>query len=100
MLALLTSALARRSFEEVFGFGQVEIESCGNVLVCTSFLMGLSATELTPEELNYRDPYFPLLICVRAVKAKPMSLGAEHGISCVSTEGGGSALPSRRSLNV
>ena len=71
-----TPASARRSFDEVFGFGQVEIESCGNVLVCTSFLMGLSATELTPEELNYRDPYFPLLICVRAVKAKPMFLGA------------------------
>ena len=74
-----TPASARRLFEEVFGSGQVEIESCGNVLVCTSFLMGLSATELTPEELNHRDPYFPLLICIRAVKAEPMLLAPRVG---------------------
>jgi peptidoglycan/xylan/chitin deacetylase (PgdA/CDA1 family) len=76
-----TLASARRLFEEIFGVGQVSIESRGNVLVCSSFLMGLAAAELTSEELAYHDPYFPLLICVRAVKHPPMRLGPRAQLS-------------------
>ncbi|MGH7889607.1 MAG: polysaccharide deacetylase family protein, partial [Thermodesulfobacteriota bacterium] len=63
-------ASARRLFEDTFGEGNVEIQAFGNVLTCCAFLMGISAGELTPDELNYHDPYFPLVICVRAVKPK------------------------------
>jgi glycosyltransferase involved in cell wall biosynthesis/peptidoglycan/xylan/chitin deacetylase (PgdA/CDA1 family) len=65
-----TTASARKLFEDAFGEGNVEIQAVGNVLTCCAFLMGLSAGELRPDELNYHDPYFPLLICVRAVKPK------------------------------
>jgi glycosyltransferase involved in cell wall biosynthesis/peptidoglycan/xylan/chitin deacetylase (PgdA/CDA1 family) len=76
-----TPGSARRLFEEIFGVGQVSIETHGNVLVCSSFLMGLAAAELTAEELDYHDPYFPLLICVRAVKHPPILLGARAQVS-------------------
>jgi glycosyltransferase involved in cell wall biosynthesis/peptidoglycan/xylan/chitin deacetylase (PgdA/CDA1 family) len=76
-----TPASARRLFEEIFGAGQVSIESYGNVLVCSSFLMGLAAADLTPEELGHHDPYFPLLICVRAVKHPPRPLGPHARLS-------------------
>jgi peptidoglycan/xylan/chitin deacetylase (PgdA/CDA1 family) len=72
-----TPASARRLFEDIFGVAQVSIESHGNVLTCSSFLMGLAAADLTAEELNHHDPYFPLLICVRAVK-HPSRLLAPH----------------------
>jgi hypothetical protein len=64
-----TPASARRLFTEAFQGGAVEVTTAGNVLACCSFLMGLSAGELTPEELNHHDPYFPLIVCVRAVKS-------------------------------
>jgi peptidoglycan/xylan/chitin deacetylase (PgdA/CDA1 family)/glycosyltransferase involved in cell wall biosynthesis len=72
-----TPASARRLFEDIFGVAQVSIESHGNVLTCSSFLMGLAAADLTAEELNHHDPYFPLLICVRAVK-HPSRLLSPH----------------------
>jgi len=61
-----TPASARRLFEQEFGEGNVVVVSFGNVLACTSFLLGLAAAELTPQELDYHDPYFPLIVCVRA----------------------------------
>ena len=41
----------------------------GNVLASTAFLQGLAAEELEPAELDTKDPLYPLLITVRAVKA-------------------------------
>jgi peptidoglycan/xylan/chitin deacetylase (PgdA/CDA1 family) len=76
-----TPASARRLFEDIFGSAQVSIESHGNVLACSSFLMGLAAAELTAEELNHHDPYFPLLISVRAVKDPPKGLGRRAQVS-------------------
>jgi len=63
-----TLASARRLFEARFGAGAVEAQALGNVLASTAFLHGLASDELTPEELAREDPYFPLLIAVRAVK--------------------------------
>jgi hypothetical protein len=37
----------------------------GNVLTATAFLQGVSAEELTAEELSYVDDDFPLLVCAR-----------------------------------
>lgn len=74
-----TPASAKRLFEEAFGVGQVEVEVRGNVLACTSFLMGISAGELSPEELDHTDPYFPLILCIRAVRAPKGSRGVKAG---------------------
>jgi peptidoglycan/xylan/chitin deacetylase (PgdA/CDA1 family) len=76
-----TPASARRLFEDIFGVAQVSIESHGNVLACSSFLMGLAAGDLTAEELNHHDPYFPLLISVRAVKDPLKGLGRRAQVS-------------------
>jgi glycosyltransferase involved in cell wall biosynthesis/peptidoglycan/xylan/chitin deacetylase (PgdA/CDA1 family)/SAM-dependent methyltransferase len=67
-----TPASARRLFEDVFGAGNVEVQAFGNVLLCCGFLMGLAAAEFTPEELDHNDPYFPLIVCVRAVKLQDL----------------------------
>jgi peptidoglycan/xylan/chitin deacetylase (PgdA/CDA1 family) len=63
-----TSLSARRLFEEAFPPANLKVEAYGNVLAATTFLQGLAAEELTPEELELRDPDFEVLIAVRAVK--------------------------------
>ncbi len=63
-----TQASARRLFGAAFGPGNVEVEVYGNVLAGTAFLQGLAADELTPDELEHVDPYFPLIVGVRAQK--------------------------------
>jgi SAM-dependent methyltransferase len=63
-----TSQSLRRLFAERFPADGVEIEVYGNVLAAIAFLHGLAAEELTPEELDYRDPDYELLIGVRALK--------------------------------
>jgi SAM-dependent methyltransferase len=60
-----TAASCARLFGDVFGPG-VEVRSYGNVLACGAFLFGLAAEELTADELEVADDYFPLLIAVRA----------------------------------
>jgi glycosyltransferase involved in cell wall biosynthesis len=59
---------ARRLFGEAFGEENVEVESRGNVLAATAFLHGLSADELSPEEIDHPDPSYPMSIHVRAVR--------------------------------
>jgi SAM-dependent methyltransferase len=63
-----TVASAKRLFEPVFGKDNLQITSFGNMLACMGFLLGVAAEELTPEELDSRDPAFPLIVCVRARK--------------------------------
>jgi len=63
-----TPASARRLFEEFVPPECLEISSFGNVLACSAFLYGLAPDELTREELDYVDPWFPLIFCVRVVK--------------------------------
>jgi glycosyltransferase involved in cell wall biosynthesis len=63
-----TSLSARRLFECGFPGGAVQVEAQGNVLAATGFLQGLSSRDLRPEELDYRDPDYEVLITVRAVK--------------------------------
>jgi len=64
-----TAASARRLFARRFADERVAVESLGNVLACTAFLYGLASDELDRAELERHDPYFPLLVAVRAVKA-------------------------------
>jgi hypothetical protein len=63
-----TTLSARRLFEAAFGPGKVDVAAQGNVLVATAFLHGLSTRDLRPDELEYRDPDYEVLITVRAVK--------------------------------
>jgi SAM-dependent methyltransferase len=63
-----TTISARRLFGEAFGDGSVEVESLGNVAAATAFLHGMSAEELSPEELDHPDPNYPMSVHVRAVK--------------------------------
>jgi SAM-dependent methyltransferase len=63
-----TAASAQRLFAQRFGAAGVAVEPLGNVLACTAFLHGLASQDLDASELDHHDPYFPLLLAIRAVK--------------------------------
>jgi len=64
-----TRVSARNLVAEAFTGGTVEVETFGNVVATIASLHGLSADELTADELAYRDPEYQLSIGVRARKA-------------------------------
>lgn len=64
-----TAASCRRLFGDAFGESNIEVRPHGNVLSSIAFLAGMAAEELSPEDLDMTDPYHPLIISVRAVKA-------------------------------
>ena len=66
-----TSSSAQRLFGEVFDAPDVRVEAHGNVLTAIAFLHGIAIGELEPEELDYHDPDYELLLSVRARKSKP-----------------------------
>ena len=59
---------AENIFKEFFPRENVEVKACGNLICAAGFLYGLSAEELTEEELNYHDPRYEIVITVKAVK--------------------------------
>ena len=63
-----TDLSAKKVFEEVFGVGNVEVDTYGNVLAAIAFLHGISAEELTEEELFFKDKDYQLTITIKAVK--------------------------------
>ncbi len=63
-----TTLSAQRLFAEAFPLECVKVESYGNVLSTIARLHGILATELRPEELDYRDPDYDVIICVRVEK--------------------------------
>jgi SAM-dependent methyltransferase len=58
-----------RLLREAFRPEDIEIVEYGNVLASIAFLEGLASEELHAAELDFRDPLYPLLICVRATRA-------------------------------
>jgi SAM-dependent methyltransferase len=62
-----TTGSMRRLCEEVFG-GEVRVVAHGNVLAAVAFLHGMAADEVGPQELDYADPDFEVLVTVRVVK--------------------------------
>jgi SAM-dependent methyltransferase len=66
----LTRAAILRLFGDVFGNDNVTVETYGNVRVCAAFLYGLAAEELSSEDLSLDDQWFPLVHCIRAVRAE------------------------------
>jgi SAM-dependent methyltransferase len=65
----LTEASCRQLFGDAFVRGDVHVRARGNVLAAVAFLMGMAAEELSSRELEWDDPFFPLLITVKATKA-------------------------------
>jgi SAM-dependent methyltransferase len=64
-----TSMSAKRVCEELYGTGNVEVQTFGNVLSAAGFLFGLGPFDLSQEELDLHDPAFEVTIGVRAVKS-------------------------------
>jgi glycosyltransferase involved in cell wall biosynthesis/SAM-dependent methyltransferase len=64
-----TPRSARRLFEEAFSQNDVQVEGFGNVLTASSFLYGISAGELSGEELAYSELGYEVIVAVRARKA-------------------------------
>ena len=65
-----TSLSARLLFEEFFPAENIQLEVHGNVKASIAFLEGVSAEELSQDDLDYKDPCYQLLITVRAMKPK------------------------------
>ena len=68
-----TVAGCRELFTNAFPGGHVQARSYGNVLTCAAFLYGLAAEDLTNDELLDDDPFFPLVVTVKARKRHPDS---------------------------
>lgn len=75
----VTPAGARALFEPVFGPGNVDVSTYGNVLTNVAFLHGLATSEVTGEEFDAIDPYHPLLVGIRAQKQTFRSARAPYG---------------------
>jgi SAM-dependent methyltransferase len=63
-----TVASCQSLFGEAFGSTHVTLCAYGNVLTAISFLMGLSAEDLSRRELDAVNVYYPVVIAVRAMK--------------------------------
>lgn len=63
-----TELSMRKSFEDFFGAGNVNVDFFGNVLTSVAFLEGLAAEELTEDELLTKDEDYQMLITVVARK--------------------------------
>lgn len=64
-----TGRSVARLAEEAFGRGNVDVETYGNVLAASAFLYGLAQSDLRPEDLDFHDPLYEVVIGLRAVKA-------------------------------
>ncbi len=63
-----TDKALKKLFEEIFITGKAEINSFGNVYAATTFLHGLGLPEVSTEKLDHRDPHFPVINTVKAIK--------------------------------
>ena len=65
----MTPAACSRLFGDAFAGGHVAVRGHGNVLTAVAFLVGMAVEELSPRELRHDDPFFPLVVSIRATKA-------------------------------
>ena len=65
----LTALGSQRLFADVFIGGSVDNQAHGNVLTAVAFLIGMAAEELSTRELELVDPFFPVLVTIKATKA-------------------------------
>ena len=64
----LTPTGVERVFGDVFGKDRVEVHGHGNAVLCSAFMMGVAAEEVSGRQLSRHDPLFPLVVTVRATK--------------------------------
>jgi SAM-dependent methyltransferase len=64
-----TAASCARLFGDVFGGEHVTVSTHGNSFAGAAFLRGAAVEELPRRKLDAHDPYFPILVTVRAVRA-------------------------------
>jgi peptidoglycan/xylan/chitin deacetylase (PgdA/CDA1 family)/SAM-dependent methyltransferase len=71
----VTAAGARQLFSQVFAPASVDVDALGNSITNAAFSFGLASEELPSQSFETADPYFPLVIGVRAVKtAEPPAI--------------------------
>jgi SAM-dependent methyltransferase len=63
-----TTNSATKIFEEIFGGNNITVNSYGNVLSAVSLLEGISAEEITNDELDHKDGNYQVVITVLARK--------------------------------
>jgi SAM-dependent methyltransferase len=66
-----TQASCNRIFGQVFPGGKVEVSALGNMRSACAFLNGLAADEVPRRCFERHDPYYPVIIGVRAQKPRP-----------------------------
>jgi len=91
----VTEAGARRLFSEWFPGDALEVRARGNVLVNAAFLYGLACHELNAAEFDADDPYYPLLVTVRATKPgarSPDRSARQRAAGMARRQGAGAAI--------
>jgi len=63
-----TEGSCQRLFGDVFGPSNIQVRPYGNLLSSLAFLAGMAREELSARELDTTDPYYPVVIALRAVK--------------------------------
>ena len=63
-----TTLSIEKSFADVFGAENVNVDFYGNILTSIAFLEGLASDELTNDELNYKDENYQLILTIIATK--------------------------------
>ena len=63
-----TPAGVSRVLEELVPSDYIEMAVFGNAFSVFAYCMGLSTSELTEKEINFKDEKFPLMICVKVTK--------------------------------
>jgi SAM-dependent methyltransferase len=58
----------RRRLAKLLPDAAVAVEGHGNVLAGAAYLYGIAVQELTPAELDVRDPSFPIVVCAKIDK--------------------------------
>jgi SAM-dependent methyltransferase len=66
----LTTAACSRLFGRVFAPTDVAVRARGNLRAAVAFLVGIAAEELPARGLERDDPFFPVVVTVRATKAR------------------------------
>lgn len=64
----LTPAACSRLFHDAFGPNRVDVGGRGNLRAALAFLLGMAAEELPARQLDQDDPFFPVVVTVRATK--------------------------------
>lgn len=63
-----TGASGRYIFGKYFDKDKYDVKTYGNALAGQAFWVGMAVQDLSPNELAYNDPHFPITVAVRAVK--------------------------------